>query len=106
MPFGLWPVNDGPEPSLIGLNDGGWMPPLRFHPSNLEPKDDLGIWPECGAPGIKTLFADGPKMHLLQGYFDDAGLQKAFDLRLTRREAEAYIPAIGAPSAYGAIARL
>jgi hypothetical protein len=38
-------------------------------------------------------------MHLIQGYFANAGLQKAVDLRLTRREAEAYIPAIGAPPA-------
>jgi hypothetical protein len=45
------------------------------------------------------LFADSSKIHLLQGYLDDTGLQKTVDLRLTRREAEAYIPAIGAPPA-------
>jgi hypothetical protein len=33
-------------------------------------------------------------------------VEKAVDFRLTRQRAEAYIPAIGAPSAYGAIARL
>ena len=45
MPFGPWSVNDGPEPSLIGLNDGGWMPRVRFHPSNwtLRTAQDYGL---------------------------------------------------------------
>ncbi len=34
MPSGPKPVNDGPGPSLIGLNYGGSMPLSRFRPSN------------------------------------------------------------------------
>ena len=76
----------------------GW-PRFAIPSLELAPKDDPGLWPECGAACVNTLFANAPKVHLLKGYFDAAGLQKTVDLRLTRLRAEAYIPAIGVPPA-------
>ena len=56
MPIDPWPVNDGPGPSLIRLNNGGGMPPFAIPFLEQNRKDDPGIWLECGTASIKALF--------------------------------------------------
>jgi len=78
---------------------------LRFRPSK-NPKDDAGIWPQCGAAEIKTPFNfPAPEAGTAR---DSKSPQAKKNGRfwLTMLRGEAYIQRIGAPSANGAIARL
>ena len=53
MPVGPWPVNDGPRTRLIGLKTVAECPRCDSIPRK-DPKDDPGIWPECGAIWFKA----------------------------------------------------
>jgi len=87
------------------------MPPLELHPSNSSPPstaEEYGLSAARQALKIRCPVgsgvrgADRNRLRLGQQYWPNFLDQ----FRLTRLTAEAYIQPLGAPSAYGAIARL
>jgi hypothetical protein len=84
------------------------MPPLAIPSLEVErsPRTAHEYGLSAARQALKFRFQDGPKARLQQGELGFRRVNNTGQFRLTIRRAEAYIPVLGAPSAYGAIARL
>jgi len=84
------------------------MPPLAI-PSleaELGPRTAHEYGRSAAQRALKFRFQEAPEAQLLRAELRFGRVSNTGQFRLTMRRAEAYIPALGAPSAYGAIARL
>ena len=97
-----------PAARLIWPKHGGWLPPLAI--PSLEVERGLRTAHEYGLSaarqGLNFRFQEAPEAQLRQAELGFGRVKNTGPFRLTIRRAEAYIPVLGAPSAYGAIARL
>src|SRR5262245_25387611 len=102
MPVGPGPVNAAPEP-IADWPDRRWLKSRRCDSvprKNL--KHDAGIWPEYGAARIKALF-----IYWASENFPDLQSEpEKWAFLVDNARGQRLYTAIGAPSAYGAIARL
>ena len=96
------------EARLIWPKHGGWLPPLAIPSLEVErgtrTAHEYGL--SAARQALKFRFQEAPEAQLPQAELGFAGIKNTGQFRLTMRGAEAYIPVLGAPSAYGAIARL
>jgi len=109
MPVGLWAVNDGARTPQTDLIDDGLRTPRCDSVPRTNPKDDAGIWPQCGAAEIKTPFISvylRPGEGLGPEGRNSPLAKENKRFLLTIRPGEAYIHGTGALSANSAIARL
>jgi hypothetical protein len=96
------------EARLIWPKHGGWMPPLAI-PSleaELAPRTAHEYGRSAAQQALKFRFQEASEAQLPPAELDFACVKNTGQFRLTMRGAEAYIRVLGAPSAYGAIARL
>jgi hypothetical protein len=93
---------------LIWPKHGGWMPPLAIPSLEAErsPRTVHEYGLNAARQALKFRCREAPEAQLRQAELGFGRVNKTGQFRLTIREAEAYIPVLGAPSAYGAIARL
>jgi hypothetical protein len=108
MPVGPWPVNDGPCGPVNWRKHGGWMPPLAIPSLEFErgPRTTHEYGLSAARRALKFRFQEGAEGQLRQAELGFGRVSNTGQFRLTMRGGEAYIRVLGAPSAYGAIARL
>ena len=98
MPFGLWPVNEGLGQRFRHekrwLAAPGAVSSLSWTPSTTQ---EYGL--SAARHELKLNSLAARKSAYLRGYLNDPRFEKLGHFRLTRLQAEAYIPAIGAPPA-------
>ena len=108
MPVGPWPVNDGPC-SPVNLVEARWLDaPASDSIPRVErgPRTAHEYGLSAARQALNFRFQEAPKAQLRQAELGFGRVKNTGPFRLTIRRAEAYIPVLGAPSAYGAIARL
>ena len=109
MPVDPWPVNDGPC-SPVNLAEARWLdaPASDSIPrkSNRSPRTAYEYGLSAARRALKFRCRLATEAQLRQAELGFGRVNKTGQFRLTIRGAEAYIPVLGAPSAYGAIARL
>ena len=96
------------EARLIWPKHGGWLPPLAIPSLEVErgPRTAHEYGLSAALRALKFRFQEDPEGQLRQAKLGFGRINNAGQFRLTIRRAEAYIPVLGALSAYGAIARL
>jgi len=105
MPVGPRAVNDDTRTRFSGLIDGGWRPPCAISSLEQTPRTTQEYGLSAARHELRhCLFGDRRKFRLTAARYHSG--QENGHFWLTTLRAEAYIQAIGAPSAYGAIARL
>jgi hypothetical protein len=91
---------------LIGRSTVAECRRQRFHPSKSAARTTHEYGRSAAQQALKIRFQESPEAQLRRAELRFGRVSNTGQLRLTMRGAEAYIPVLGAPSAYGAIARL
>jgi hypothetical protein len=96
------------EARLIWPKHGGWLPPLAIPSLEVErgPRTAHEYGLSAARQALNFRFQEAPEAQLRQAELGFGRVNNTGPFRLTIRGVAAYIPVLGAPSAYGAIARL